>query len=173
MYVHHGIHELIFNFVGTLEASQVGVKSALPHLQKYVFFKWCILYCENVLQSVMQGICRSLSPEGLALWTLSDRHDTVFLNERMLMWWRSRQTDLVSVLLLVNRTPPSTKPAGVCRICSRKTWESNLSSGQCSSLFSHLLIEWRCQTGRDIKVRLKWFEVLCAGAFKNTQTSES
>lgn len=35
MYVHHGIHELIFNFVGTLEASQVGVKSALPHLQKY------------------------------------------------------------------------------------------------------------------------------------------
>lgn len=25
MYVHHGIHDLIFNFVGTLEASQVGV----------------------------------------------------------------------------------------------------------------------------------------------------
>lgn len=124
-----------------------------------MFKKECILYCENVLQSVMQGIFRSLSPEGLALWTLSDRHDTVFLNERMLMWWRSHQTDLVSVLLLVNRTPPSTKPAGVCRICSRKTWESNLSSGQCSSLFSHLLIEWRCQTGRDIKVRLKWFEV--------------
>lgn len=27
MYVHHGIHDLIFNFVGTLEASQVGVNS--------------------------------------------------------------------------------------------------------------------------------------------------
>lgn len=26
MYVHHGIHDLIFNFVGTLEASQVGLK---------------------------------------------------------------------------------------------------------------------------------------------------
>lgn len=29
MYVHHGIHELIFNFVGTLEASQVGLSSDL------------------------------------------------------------------------------------------------------------------------------------------------
>lgn len=27
MYVHHGIHDLIFNFVGTLEAGQVGVTS--------------------------------------------------------------------------------------------------------------------------------------------------
>lgn len=31
MYVHHGIHDLIFNFVGTLEASQVGVNCCLPH----------------------------------------------------------------------------------------------------------------------------------------------
>lgn len=27
IYVHHGIHDLIFNFVGTLEASQVGLTS--------------------------------------------------------------------------------------------------------------------------------------------------
>lgn len=31
MYVHHGIHDLIFNFVGTLEANQVGVSACLPH----------------------------------------------------------------------------------------------------------------------------------------------
>lgn len=27
MYVHHGVHDFIFNFVGTLEASQVGLSS--------------------------------------------------------------------------------------------------------------------------------------------------
>lgn len=31
MYVHHGIHDIIFNFVGTLEASQVGVNPSFSH----------------------------------------------------------------------------------------------------------------------------------------------
>lgn len=33
IYVHHGIHELIFNFVGTLEASQVGVNNHISQTQ--------------------------------------------------------------------------------------------------------------------------------------------
>lgn len=67
MYVHHGIHELIFNFVGTLEASQVGEICSATLTEK------CILYCENVLQSVIQGIFRPLCPEGLALVFCFDR----------------------------------------------------------------------------------------------------
>lgn len=41
MYVHHGIHDLIFNFVGTLEASQVGVTLAL-YFSRYLFTVQCL-----------------------------------------------------------------------------------------------------------------------------------
>lgn len=46
MYVHHGIHDLIFNFVGTLEASQVGVTLEALCEGKYA------LYVSRYLSSV-------------------------------------------------------------------------------------------------------------------------
>lgn len=40
MYVHHGIHDLIFNFVGTLEASQVCLLSLFCHTDGWIYKDW-------------------------------------------------------------------------------------------------------------------------------------
>lgn len=81
MYIHHGIHDLIFNFVGTLEASQVCTEFDITV---------SLLYPQN--------------------------HHAVKVNIHVYYHCS-------------NRILPSTKPPGVCRTCSRKTWGSNLNLG--------------------------------------------
>lgn len=164
MYVHHGIHDLIFNFVGTLEASQVGVNSHCSATFTNTDETHCLTSCGFFIEISVFLPLHHIGTKWiticfwqlLLLWMFFFSNCTVHRN-----WWQisvhvsfscdencnehgclrscqwcvqSSCDDLMPVLLLFNRMPPSTKPAGVCRSCSRKTWESNLSSGQFNML---------------------------------------